>query len=298
MCRQAEKVGTATETVMASVAGDCNPTTVAACSDTRRMDFIALTIFPDLFSAFQAHGIVRRAIERRIISLETLNIREFAVDRHRVTDDRPYGGGSGMVMKPEPLAAAIRAAKKAAPAAETVLLTPQGRLFDQQAARELAALSGLILVCGRYEGIDERVIQNFIDFEISVGDLVLTGGELPAMTVIDAVTRLLPGALGGEAAADKESFSNGLLEHAHYTRPPVFEDLKTPAILRSGHHAAIENWRLESAMIRTFLKRRDLLEKRQLSEREIEVLKKWCAEIERIVNAQSLSGPGPLPGDQ
>ncbi len=262
------------------------------------MDFIVLTIFPDLFTSFKAHGIIRRAIERKIISLETVNIREFTTDVHQVTDDRPYGGGSGMVMKPEPLAAAIRAAKGAAPTAAAVLLTPQGRVFDQQTARTLAALKAVIFVCGRYEGIDERFAQNYIDFEMSIGDFVLTGGELPAMTVIDAVTRLLPGALGGEDAAAKDSFAQDLLEHAHYTRPPLFEDQEAPAVLLSGHHAAIENWRFESAMIRTFLNRKDLLEKRNLSRREIKVLKKWCADIERIVDSQSLSGSGPLSGDQ
>lgn len=262
------------------------------------MNFSVLTIFPELLASFKAHGIVRRAIERGIISLEAVNIREFATDRHQVTDDRPYGGGSGMVMKPEPLAAAIRAARHNAPKAAVILMTPQGRVFDQQAARELAALDGLIFVCGRYEGIDERIHQNHIDFELSVGDFVLTGGELPAMTVIDAVTRLLPGALGGEDAAEKDSFADDLLEHAQYTRPPLFEGQPPPAVLLSGHHAAIENWRFESAVIRTFLKRRDLLEKRTLSRREIEVLEKWCADIERIIDSQSLPGPDPLSGDQ
>lgn len=262
------------------------------------MDFTVLTIFPDLFTSFQAHGIIRRAIERKIISLKAVNIREFTTDKHQVTDDRPYGGGSGMVMKPEPLAAAVRAAKEAFATAATVLLTPQGRVFDQRTARELATLNGLIFVCGRYEGIDERINQDYVDFEISIGDFVLTGGELPAMTVIDAVTRLLPGALGAEDAAEKDSFAGDLLEHAHYTRPPLFEGREPPAVLLSGHHAAIENWRFESAIIRTFLKRKDLLEKRNLSRREIEVLKKWCADIERIVNSQSLSGPDPLSGDQ
>ncbi|MFZ0241555.1 MAG: tRNA (guanosine(37)-N1)-methyltransferase TrmD [Desulfobacterales bacterium] len=262
------------------------------------MHFSVLTIFPELLASFKAHGIVRRAIERDIISLAAVNIREFATDRHQVTDDRPYGGGSGMVMKPEPLAAAIQAARHSAPTAAVVLMTPQGRVFDQHVARELASLKGLIFVCGRYEGIDERINLNYIDVELSVGDFVLTGGELPAMTVIDAVTRLLPNALGGEDAAEKDSFADDRLEHAQYTRPPLFEGRPPPEVLLSGHHAAIANWRFESAVIRTFLKRRDLLEKRTLSRREIEVLKKWCADIERIIDSQSLPGPGPLPGDQ
>ena len=262
------------------------------------MKFFALTIFPDLFSSFRKHGIVRRAIERNIISLNTLNVRDYTTDRHQVTDDRPYGGGSGMVMKPEPLAGAIRAAKEAAPTASTVLLTPQGRVFNQQRARELTALSGLIFICGRYEGVDERVCEHYVDFDISIGDFVLTGGELAAMSVIDAVTRLLPGALGGEEAAEKDSFSNDLLEHAHYTRPPLFEGAEPPPVLLSGHHKEIENWRFESAMIRTFLHRQDLLEHRSLNRREVDILKKWCTAIERIIQAQSSSGTGSLSGDQ
>lgn len=262
------------------------------------MKFIALTIFPELFTPFREHGIIRRAIERRIISLQAVNVRDFTEDRHQVTDDRPYGGGSGMIMKPEPLAAALRSVKRSAPAAGTVLLTPQGRVFNQQVARDLAQLDGLILVCGRYEGVDERICYGHVDFEVSIGDFVLTGGELAAMIVIDAVTRLLPNALGGDGAAEKDSFAEGLLEHAHFTRPQRFEGQEPPEVLLSGHHREIENWRFESSVIRTLLKRRDLLEKRSLSRREIAVLKKWCTDIEDLIRAQSSSGTGSPSGGQ
>jgi tRNA (guanine37-N1)-methyltransferase len=247
------------------------------------MKFIVLTIFPEMFDPFWKHGIIRRAVDQEKIFVSALNIREFAKDKHQVTDDRPYGGGSGMVMKPEPLAGAIRAAQRQFPLAKTMLLTPQGRVFNQTTANELAALEGLILVCGRYEGVDERISHDFIDYEISIGDYVLTGGELAAMVVIDAVTRQIPGTLGAEDAAEKDSFSNGLLEHAHYTRPQVFEGQAVPDILLSGHHEEIENWRLESALLRTLAKRPDLLKNKSLSKKESDVLKKWSRRIEEII---------------
>ena len=251
------------------------------------MKFVVLTIFPEMFDPFWDHGIIKRAIDHHKIFASTLNIRDFAEDKHQVTDDRPYGGGSGMVMKPEPLAGAIRAANQKCPSAKTILLSPQGRVFDQELANELAAFEGLVLVCGRYEGVDERISHDLIDYEISIGDYVLTGGELAAMVLIEAVTRQIPGTLGGEAAAEKDSFSNGLLEHAHYTRPQVFEDKAVPDILLSGHHEEIENWRLESALMRTLLKRPDLLQKKSLNEKEIEVLKKWSRNIRDILNFQN-----------
>ena len=251
------------------------------------MEFTVLTIFPEMFDPFWDHGIIRRAIDQNKISASTLNIRDFAKDKHQVTDDRPYGGGSGMVMKPEPLAGAIRAANRKCPSAKTILLSPQGRVLDQELANELAAFEGLVLVCGRYEGVDERISHDLIDYEISIGDYVLTGGELAAMVLIEAVTRQIPGTLGGEDAAEKDSFSNGLLEHAHYTRPQVFESKAVPDILLSGHHEEIENWRLESALMRTLLKRPDLLQKRSLNKKEIEVLKKWSQNIRDILNFQN-----------
>jgi len=261
------------------------------------MHFIVLTLFAELFEPFWNHGIIRRAIESRIITAEAINIRDFAAGKHKVTDDRPYGGGCGMVMKPEPLAAAIRAAKVQRPGAKTVLMTPQGRAFDQELASCLATAEGLILVCGRYEGIDER-IGPLVDDEISIGDYVLTGGEVAAMVVVDAVTRLLPGALGGADSALKDSFAADRLEHAQYTRPPVFEDQPVPDVLLSGDHAAIERWRLESALMRTLLKRPDLLRDRPLDEEEVNILRRWCAEIEAIVEARDSSGAGTLSGGQ
>jgi len=247
------------------------------------MFFTVLTIFPEMFDSFWNHGIIRRAIEHNKIVASAVNIRNYAKDRHQVTDDRPYGGGSGMVMKPEPLAAAIRDTAKTLNGAKTVLLTPQGRVFDQKMARELASSDGLILVCGRYEGVDERICHDLIDYEISIGDYVLTGGELAGMIIIDAVTRLIPGALGGEDAAAKDSFSDDLLEHAHYTRPSNFEDQEVPEVLLSGHHQEIENWRLESSVMRTLLKRPDLLHKKNLSRQEREILGKWGREINDIL---------------
>jgi tRNA (guanine37-N1)-methyltransferase len=250
-----------------------------------RMRFIVLTIFPEMFDPFWNHGIIRRAIEQQKISGSTFNIRNFTEDRHQVTDDRPYGGGSGMVMKPEPLSAAIRAAEQKAPSARKVLLSPQGRIFNQKIAQELASSADLVLVCGRYEGVDERINSELIDEEISIGDYVLTGGELAAMVVIDAVTRQLPGTLGGEDAAEKDSFADGLLEHAHYTRPQLFEGEPVPGVLLSGHHEEIENWRLESALMRTLMKRVDLLQKKDLNEKEIKILEKWSRNIQDIIRS-------------
>jgi len=261
------------------------------------MNFIVLTIFPEMFDPFRAHGIIRRAIELNKISVSAVNIRDFAEGKHKVTDDRPYGGGCGMVMKPEPLAAAIRSAKSKAPSAKTILLTPQGRRYNQNLALELSKFPGIIFVCGRYEGIDERVFHDLIDDEISIGDYIMTGGELAAMVVIDSVTRLIPGVLGGIDSAENDSFTGGVLEHAHYTRPRTFEGESVPDVLLSGNHAEIDKWRLETSLIRTFLKRKDLLSERPLSREEVEILEKWCRDIEKIIYAQSSRSSGTLPGD-
>lgn len=262
------------------------------------MDFVVLTIFPDMCRPFWEYGMLRRAVEQKNITVEAMDIRDFAHDRHRTTDDRPYGGGCGMVMKPEPLAGALRAAGKQLPAAKKVLLSPQGRLFDQKMAEAFTREEGLIFVCGRYEGIDERICQDFVDYEVSLGDFVLTGGELGALMIIDAVTRLLPGVLGGEDSAAYDSFAEGLLEHAHYTRPHEFEGELVPEVLLSGNHGEIEQWRLEGALVRTFLKRRDLLQKKQLKAREIDLLKKWHCELEGIIHAQSVCDTDPPSGGQ
>jgi tRNA (guanine37-N1)-methyltransferase len=257
------------------------------------MRIAVLTIFPELFDPFWAHGMIRRAIQKGAIAAQTINIRDFAAGRHRVTDDRPYGGGCGMVMKPEPLAAAIRMARQADAGGRTVLLSPQGRVFTQAAARELAASQGLILICGRYEGVDDRLWGELVSDELSIGDYILTGGELAAMVVIDAVTRLIPGVLGGEDSAERESFADGLLEHAHFTRPPVFEGEDVPGVLLSGHHEKIESWRRESSLMRTLVNRPDLLLGRELTAEEKEVLRGWHARIERMLGKTGRgSGPG------
>jgi len=263
------------------------------------MDFIVLTIFPELFVPFRDHGIIRRAVERNKISVSALNIRDFTGDKHKTTDDSPYGGGCGMVMKPEPLAKAIQRAKSISPASKTILLTPQGRVFNQDVARELSMLDGLIFICGRYEGIDERICNSeLIDDEISIGDYVMTGGELGAMVMIDAISRLIPDVLGGADSAEKDSFSENLLEHAHYTRPGIFEGEEVPQVLLSGNHKEIDKWRLETSLIRTFLKRPDLLKSRRLNNQEIKILKKWQQDIEEIIQTESVRGADSLSGSK
>ena len=251
-----------------------------------------------MFSSFREHGIVRRAIENAVISVQAIDIRQYTRDKHRTVDDRPYGGGCGMVMKPEPLAAAIREAKQDRPHARAGFLSPQGRVLNQQVAQDLTQNETLILVCGRYEGIDERICQELIDDELSIGDFVLSGGEVAAMVVIDTVTRLLPGALGCEDSAQQDSFANGLLDYEHYTRPPQFEGDPVPPVLLSGNHRQIARWRLESALMRTLLKRPELLEGRGVNGEELGILKKWLQQIERIIRTQPLPGPDPLSGHQ
>jgi len=248
------------------------------------MQILVLTLFPEMFDAFWSHGIMRKAVEQGSIMGAALNIRSFASDRHQVTDDRPYGGGSGMVMKPEPLAAAIRAARERAPAAPAILMAPQGRVFSQAIAREMAALPEIILVCGRYEGVDDRLSRDLITDELSIGDYVLTGGEVAAMVVIDAVTRLIPGVLGGADSAERDSFSNGLLEHPHYTRPPVFEGAEVPQVLLTGHHRNIERWRLAASLMRTFVHRPDLLRERALTAEEIDIMRGWQEDLHQLLD--------------
>lgn len=247
-----------------------------------RINFTVLTLFPELIESFFDHGMVGRARENSIISGTTINIRDFAFNRHNSVDDRPYGGGCGMVMTPGPLAAAIKHAKLSEPSAKVILMSPQGTPFDQQMACKLAsATQGLIFVCGRYEGIDERVFSEFVDEEISIGDYVMTGGELASMVIMDAVIRLLPGVLGGEASAELDSFRNGRLEHAHYTRPYLFEGKKVPDVLLSGNHEKIEQWRKDSSLKRTFLKRPDLFEKDSCLDEEKIVLRQWHKELKQ-----------------
>ena len=209
-----------------------------------------LTLFPRMIAAPLEESILGKAREKGLLRVQVTDIREFADGKHRVTDDVPYGGGAGMVMKPEPLVAAIEAARQRAPGARVVLLSPQGARFDQGKAQELAVHGALILVCGRYEGVDERVLR-WVDEELSLGDFVLTGGEIAALAVIDAIARLVPGVLGNELSAQSESFSGeGLLEGPQYTRPPEFRGLRVPEVLLSGDHAKVREWRLGQSRLR------------------------------------------------
>jgi len=216
-----------------------------------------LTLFPRMIAAPLEESLLGKAREKGLVRVQVTDIREFAPGKHRVTDDVPYGGGAGMVMKPEPLVAAIEAARERLPGAHVVLMSPQGRRFDHSLAQELVKREKLVFVCGRYEGVDERVIS-FVDEEISLGDFVLSGGEFAALAVIDAVARLVPGVMGNAESVQIESFSEGLLEGPHYTRPPEFRGLKVPEILLSGDHAKIAQWRKEQALARTRERRPDL----------------------------------------
>ena len=223
------------------------------------MRFDIFTLFPEIFPPYLDESILKRARESGLLEFGLHNIRDYTTDKHRTTDDEPYGGGGGMVMKPEPIFAAVESVLGAPPVCPVILLTPQGRPFTQKVAVELAAADHLALLCGRYEGVDERVRQHLVTDEISLGDFVLTGGELPALAIIDAVTRLLPGVLGDPEATQKDSHANGLLEYPHYTRPPEFRGWEVPEILRSGNHAAIEQWRRQQSLQRTQERRPDLL---------------------------------------
>jgi tRNA (guanine37-N1)-methyltransferase len=249
------------------------------------MEFTVLTLFPEFMDAFFSNGVIGRAIDKEIIQGKAVNIRDFSTDRHNTVDDRPYGGGSGMVMKPEPLEDAIAAAKKTAPNAKVICMSPQGTPFTQEKACELAQKTqGLIFVCGRYEGIDERVYARQVDEEISMGDFVMTGGEVAAMAIIDSVARMIPGVLGSESSSQSDSFIDLRLEHAQYTRPETFKNMAVPGILLSGNHEKIRQWRKKSALIRTFMKRPDLFETQAPSAEEKKILKQWCTELEAIID--------------
>lgn len=241
------------------------------------MRFDLITLFPDSFAAITEHGITSRALKQELYQLNFWNPRDYTHDRHRTVDDRPYGGGPGMVMMVEPLRDAIHAAKAASGTDEcrVIMLSPQGNKLDQQKVLELANIPQLILVAGRYEGIDERLIENEIDEELSIGDYVLSGGELGAMVVIDSVVRQLPGALGHQDSAEQDSFSNGLLDCPHYTRPEQFEGDAVPEVLLSGNHQLIKDWRLMQSLGRTADRRPDLLEKFDLDEKQQKLLQKY-----------------------
>jgi tRNA (guanine37-N1)-methyltransferase len=245
------------------------------------MQFEVFTLLPEIFPPYLESSILQRARQRGLIDVRLHNIRDYTHDRHHTTDDTPYGGGGGMVMKPEPVFEAVEsvlglAAPHTQPPATAgarqgipvILLTPQGRVFTQRLAEELSHHERIALLCGRYEGVDERIRAHLVTDEISIGDYVLTGGELPALVIIDAVSRLIPGVLGDPTGAEDDSHSMGLLEYPHYTRPPEFRGWKVPEVLLSGDHAKIEKWRREQALTRTFEKRPDMLEKAELSEKE------------------------------
>ncbi len=235
------------------------------------VDIRVLTIFPGIFESFLSFGNPARAVDAGLMSVKAVDLREFTDDPHRSTDDYPYGGGTGMVMKPEPIVRAIRYARSLMERPRTILITPQGRLFKQSIAEELAALTELVFVCGRYEGFDERV-RSFTDDELSVGDYVLSGGETAVMIIIDAVVRLIPGVMGSDSHTDGESFYDGLLEYPQYTRPRVFEGMEVPSVLLEGHHEKIRRWRKKEALLRTLNRRPDLLLDRTLDPEETELL--------------------------
>jgi tRNA (guanine37-N1)-methyltransferase len=245
------------------------------------MHFEVVTLFPELVAQVGRFGVVGRGLERGLLRLGTTDPREFATDAHRTVDDRPYGGGPGMLMKVEPLRSAIRAARARLPAgSRTVMLSPQGRVFNQAVAREYRALPGLLLVAGRYEGMDERLLRMEADETLTVGDYVLSGGELPAMLVVDAVARLVPGVLGDENSAVEDSFSDGLLDCPHYTRPETVDGMRVPAVLLSGDHEAIRRWRLKQKLGRTWRTRPELLAARELTVEEQRLLDEYIAERE------------------
>jgi len=243
------------------------------------MEFDVFTLLPDVFPPYLESSILQRARQRGLIDVRLHNIRDWTTDKHHVTDDVPYGGGGGMVMKVEPVFAAVESIcgtgdASAGLACPVILLTPQGRPFSQAIARELAGSARLALICGRYEGVDERIRTHLATDEISIGDYVLTGGELPALILIDAVTRLLPGALGDPDGSFDDSHAAGLLEYPHYTRPPEFRGWGVPEVLLSGNHAKIEKWRREQSLRRTLKRRPDLLEKASLSDADLQALEK------------------------
>jgi tRNA (guanine37-N1)-methyltransferase len=245
------------------------------------MQFEVFTILPEVFPAYLETSIIKRARERGLINVQVHNIRDYTHDKHHMTDDTPYGGGGGMVMKPEPVFEAIESvlglnSHQTPPGPDSnipiILLTPQGRVFNQGIAQELSQHPHIALLCGRYEGIDERIREHLVTDEISIGDYVLTGGELPALILIDAIARLLPDVLGDPTGAQDDSHAMGLLEYPHYTRPPEFRSWRAPDILLSGDHAKIEKWRREQSLLRTFKKRPDMIEKAELTKKDLKFI--------------------------
>jgi tRNA (guanine37-N1)-methyltransferase len=242
------------------------------------MKFDVFTLFPGLIHSYLEESILQRARERELVTVDVHDIRTWTSDKHHVTDEPPYGGGGGMVMKVPPIFAAVEGVLGAPPACPVILLTPQGRLFTQKVAMELVQQPRLALLCGRYEGFDERVRAHLVTDEISIGDFVLTGGELPALALIDAISRLIPGVLGDPDGAYDDSHASGLLEYPHFTRPAEFRGWGIPPVLLSGNHAEINRWRREQSLLRTLRKRPDLLEKAELSDKDRKFLEKIARE--------------------
>jgi tRNA (guanine37-N1)-methyltransferase len=236
------------------------------------MIFDIITIFPDFFTSPLEHGVIGKAIKRGKLSVNTVNLRDYTHDRHKTTDDRPFGGGAGMVMLPGPVFDALHDLKQSNPHPKVIFTTPRGKLLRQEIVNELAKEKRLIIICGRYEGLDERICEHCVDMEISIGDYVLSGGELPALVLIDAISRLIPGVLGCESSAENDSFSNGLLEYPHYTRPREFRGWKVPDILLSGDHALIAKWRRHQSVLTTARRRPDLLATSDLAEEEKKIV--------------------------
>ena len=260
------------------------------------MKFQVFTLFPEVFEPYLQASIIQRARQRGLIEVSVHNIRDWTTDKHHVCDDMPYGGGGGMVMKPEPIFTAVESVLGAPPSCPLILMTPQGRTFTQKVAEELAQHEQIALLSGRYEGIDERVREHLVSDEISIGDYVLSGGELPSLVIIDAVARLLPGVLGDPDGPWDDSHASGLLEYPHYTRPPEFRGWRVPDILLSGNHAAIERWRREQALQRTLERRPDILEKADLSDKDRKFMKKLADE--NAVRSTSPTLPSHSTQDQ
>ncbi len=237
------------------------------------MRFDIFTLLPETFAPYLQASILQKAAERQLLHFHLHNIRDYTHDRHHTTDDQPYGGGGGMVMKPEPMFEAVETVLGAPPPCPVILLTPQGRVFNQTIAKELAAYGHIALLSGRYEGVDERIRQHLVTDEISIGDYVLTGGELPALILIDAISRLIPGVLGDPTGAEDDSHASGLLEYPHYTRPPTFRGWDVPPVLLSGDHARIETWRRKQSLARTLAKRPDMLARAPLTAADEKILR-------------------------